>query len=85
MPRILIIKTSSLGDVIHNLPVIADIRAHLPRARIDWVVEERIAVIPALHPGVDRIITSATRRWRRSLLRPAAWRELGVFRRELRR
>lgn len=85
MPSILIIKTSSLGDVIHNLPVIEDIRAHLPRARIDWVVEERIAAVPALHPGVDRIITSATRRWRRSLLRPAAWRELGAFRRALRR
>ncbi|PKO50989.1 MAG: lipopolysaccharide heptosyltransferase 1, partial [Betaproteobacteria bacterium HGW-Betaproteobacteria-2] len=39
MPRLLIVKTTSLGDVIHNLPVINDIRAHHPDMAIDWVVE----------------------------------------------
>jgi heptosyltransferase-1 len=65
-PNIVLIKTSSLGDVLHNLPVVTDIRKHLPEARIDWVVEESFAALPALHPAVQRVITVAMRRWRRS-------------------
>lgn len=84
MPHILIIKTSSLGDVVHNLPVVADIRARWPNAVIDWVVEEGFAEIPALHPQVRRVIPVATRRWRRTLFRPATWREMREFRREVR-
>ncbi|MDP2246619.1 MAG: lipopolysaccharide heptosyltransferase 1, partial [Nitrosomonadales bacterium] len=48
MPRLLIVKTTSLGDVIHNLPIINDIRAQLPEIKIDWVVEESFADIPRL-------------------------------------
>lgn len=81
--RLLIIKTSSLGDVIHNLPVISDIVAHVPGAEIDWVVEENIAEIPKLHPQVRRVIPVGLRRWRRRLLSPATWREVARFRREL--
>ena len=55
MPRILLVKTSSLGDVVHNLPVVADIAAALPDVTIDWVVEESFAAIPRLHPGVARV------------------------------
>lgn len=84
MPRILLIKTSSLGDVVHNLPVVSDIVANLPDASIDWVVEESFAAIPRLHPGVSRVLPSAVRRWRRGLWRPAVWRELRAFVRELR-
>jgi heptosyltransferase-1 len=65
-PNIVLIKTSSLGDVLHNLPVVTDIRRHLPDARIDWVVEESFAALPALHPAVQHIIPVAMRRWRRS-------------------
>lgn len=67
MPSILLIKTSSLGDVLHNLPVVSDIVAHLPDARIDWVVEENFAALPALHPRVNRVIPVAMRRWRHDL------------------
>ena len=84
MPSILIIKTSSLGDVIHNLPVVTDICKHVPEARIDWVVEEGFVDIPALHPRVDRVIPVATRRWRGALFKPSTWREFGKFRRKLR-
>ena len=84
MPRILLVKTSSLGDVVHNLPVVADIRSHFPDAEIDWVVEENFADIPALHAGVRRIWPVAMRRWRRQLFRPSAWREIAAFRRALR-
>lgn len=69
MPKILLVKTSSMGDVIHNLPVVSDILAHFPEAEIDWVVEESFAGIPALHPGVGEIIKVAVRRWRRTLFR----------------
>ena len=63
----LLVKTSSLGDVVHNLPVVTDIQRHLPGAVIDWVVEEGFADIPRLHPGIRRVIPVALRRWRKQL------------------
>jgi heptosyltransferase I len=63
----LLIKTSSMGDVLHNLPVVSDIIRHAPDARIDWVVEENFSLLPALHPKVNNVITVAMRRWRKSL------------------
>lgn len=77
--RILLVKTSSLGDVIHNLPVASDIRRHFPEASIDWCVEEGFATIPRLHPAVDRIIPVAIRRWRKNLFKMATWREISAF------
>ncbi len=65
-PRVLLVKTSSMGDVLHNLPVVTDIRRHFPRARIDWVVEESFAALPSLHPGIKQVLTVALRRWRKS-------------------
>lgn len=65
-PHILLVKTSSMGDVLHNLPVVTDICRQIPGAQIDWVVEESFASLPALHPGVKQVITVAIRRWRRS-------------------
>lgn len=82
--RILLIKTSSLGDVIHNLPVVTDLRTHCPDAQVDWVVEEGFADIPGLHPGVSRVIPVAVRRWRRNLASPSTWSEIASFRRRLR-
>lgn len=64
-PRILLVKTSSMGDVLHNLPVVTDIRRHIPAARIDWVVEESFALLPGLHPDVEQTLTVALRRWRK--------------------
>ncbi|MBU1363659.1 MAG: lipopolysaccharide heptosyltransferase I [Gammaproteobacteria bacterium] len=81
--RILIVKTSSLGDVIHNLPVVSDIRRHFPNATVDWCVEDSFAAIPRLHPGVGKIIPVAVRRWRKNLLRMGSWREMAEFRRGL--
>lgn len=81
--KILLVKTSSLGDVIHNLPVVSDLQAHFPEARIDWVVEESFAEIPRLHPGVRNIIPVALRRWKKRLWSPATWREIGIARRRL--
>lgn len=84
MKSILLVKTSSLGDVVHNLPVASDIRARFPDARIDWVVEEGFADIPRLHPAVRRVIPVAVRRWRRTLFSAATWRELRAYREAVR-
>ena len=78
--RILIVKTSSLGDVIHNLPVVSDIKRHFPAAAVDWCVEDNFAAIPRLHPGVDKIIPVAVRRWRKQLLQAVTWRQISQFR-----
>lgn len=82
--HVLLVKTSSLGDVVHNLPVVSDIQQHVPNAIIDWVVEEGFADIPRLHPGVRRVIPVALRRWRKHLLHAATWREMAACRRDLR-
>ena len=74
-PRILLVKTSSMGDVLHNLPVATDILRHFPQAQIDWVVEEGFASLPALHPGVKRTLTVALRRWRKGW-----WKSRGEIR-----
>jgi heptosyltransferase-1 len=79
--RILLVKTSSLGDVIHNLPVASDIRRRFPEAKIDWLVEESFAEIPRLHPAVSQVIPVAMRRWRKSLLSRATWCEISAYRR----
>ena len=84
MPRILLIKTSSLGDIVHNLPVVSDIHAHVPDVQVDWVVEESFADIPRLHPGVARVIPVALRRWRKHLASKATLREFNAFRGTLR-
>ncbi len=65
--RILIVKTTSMGDVVHALPAISDIRRYRPGITIDWLVEAPFAAIPALHPAVRRVIPIAWRKWRKSL------------------
>jgi heptosyltransferase I len=82
--NILIIKTSSLGDVIHTLPALTDAHARHPHLHFDWVVEEHFREIPAWHPAVNRVITVALRRWRHHPYR--AWRsgEWRDFTRQLR-
>ena len=81
--RILLVKTSSLGDVIHNLPVVSDLRRCFPNAQIDWCVEEAFSDIPRLHPEVSEIVPVALRRWRKTLTQWATWREIGKFRKRL--
>ncbi|MDR0529216.1 MAG: lipopolysaccharide heptosyltransferase I [Zoogloeaceae bacterium] len=82
--RILLVKTSSMGDVLHNLPVVSDLRARFPDAEIDWLVEEVFAEIPRLHSEVREVLTVALRRWRKRLFRGETWREARAFWRNLR-
>jgi heptosyltransferase I len=74
--NILIVKLSSLGDVVHTLPAVQDIRRALPQAHIDWVVEPGFAALVARCEGVRRVIPCAMRLWRKHWMRAstrAAW------------
>lgn len=82
--RVLVVKMSSMGDVVHAQPVVADLRAHVPGAVIDWVVEAPFAGIPAMNPGVDAVIPIAWRKWRRTLGQPATRAAMRAFRDRLR-
>lgn len=64
--HLLLIKTSSMGDVIHTLPALTDAMQALPGICVDWVAEENFAQIPGWHPAVDRVIPVAIRRWRKA-------------------
>lgn len=84
MLRILLVKTSSMGDVIHNLPIINDILTNYPDTQFDWLVEESFAEIPKLHPKVGEIIPVAIRRWRKHLFNRATWHEISALKQRLR-
>src|SRR5689334_6509100 len=76
MVRVLLIKMSSLGDVVHTLVPITDARSNVPELQFDWVIEEAYQSIPAWHPAVRRTIPVALRRWRRSpwaMIRDNEW------------
>ncbi len=84
MKHVLIIKTSSLGDVVHTLPALTDAAAALPGITFDWVVEEGIAEIPAWHPAVRQILPVALRRWRRGWWKSAERTQRSEFNQRLR-
>jgi len=81
--KILIIKTSSLGDVIHLLPAISDAAKARPDLRIDWLVEESFVAIPAWHPAVQQVIPMAMRRWKRTWRQASTWQAIQQTRQRL--
>ena len=83
--RLLIVKTSSMGDLVHALPAVSDIARHIPRAELDWLVEPPFAALPALHPFVRRVLPLPWRKWRKSLGQRATWAAMSELRSELRR
>lgn len=84
MSSVLIVRPSSLGDIVHALPVVHDIRQHRAGMSVDWVAEEMFVELVALHRGVRAVIPVSLRRWRHALLARATWREVAAFRRALR-
>jgi heptosyltransferase-1 len=82
--NILLVRVSSLGDVLHNLPMVADILRHHPDARIDWVVEEGYVSLVRLNPHVRKVIPFALRRWKKGLKDQAVRDEVRAFFREVR-
>ena len=65
--KICLIKTSSMGDVIHTLPALTDAQNAIANLQVDWVVEENFAEIPRWHSAVNQVIPIAIRRWRKQL------------------
>ena len=88
-PKILLVKLSSLGDVLHNLPIVWDLRVRFPDAQIDWVVEE--GYVHLLEPlltrdgfqGIDRIIPFGLRRWKKNLFKLDTWQQFFAFKKQL--
>ncbi len=83
--RILIVKTSSMGDVVHALPAVTDMHRALPNLTVDWVVERPFAALPGLHQGVRRVLPMAWRKWRHQLGQRKTWDDIKAFRTELQR
>jgi len=81
--RVLIVKVSSLGDIIHTLPAVTDASRADRNLVFDWVVEEAFTEIPAWHPAVDKVIPVAIRRWRGQWLRSYLKGEIADFRQQL--
>lgn len=81
--RILIIKTSALGDIIHALPVLDYLHQVAPGVSVDWVVEEAFLELLTGNPLIDRLITVAFKRWRKSPFALETLREVGAFRKYL--
>lgn len=81
--RVLLVKLSSLGDVIHNLPVASDLARALPGVEIDWAVEAPYAEIAAMHPAITNIIGVPLRALKKNLSSIAAWRGFLAARKQL--
>lgn len=77
--RVLLMKTSSMGDLIHTLPALTDAGKAIPGIQFDWVVEDAFAEIPSWHPLVDKVIPVSLRRWRKGIFSGetrAGWQRL---------
>ncbi len=82
--RVLIVKTSSMGDVVHALPAVSDLLRWRPDVVVDWVVEDAFASIPAMHRGVTQVHALKWRYWRKHLADQATWSAMREFRAQLR-
>jgi heptosyltransferase I len=81
--RLLIVKTSSMGDVVHAMPAVTDLLRHRPDAHIEWLVEARFADIVAMHPGIQHVHPMAWRQWRKRLWSKDSWAAMAALRRAL--
>ena len=82
--RILIIKTTSLGDVLHTLPAVSELLLYSSNITIDWVVEDSFSEIVEWHPGINRIWKVSIRKWRRNLFSLNTWKQILNFVRSIR-
>ncbi|PIZ03562.1 MAG: lipopolysaccharide heptosyltransferase I [Gammaproteobacteria bacterium CG_4_10_14_0_8_um_filter_38_16] len=82
--HVLLIKMSSMGDVIHTLPALSDAMKAIPNLEVDWVVEPAFADIPAWHPAVKKIIPISLRHWRKNSFKKSTYTEIKRFYQSLR-
>ncbi|WP_367670472.1 lipopolysaccharide heptosyltransferase RfaC [Sodalis-like secondary symbiont of Drepanosiphum platanoidis] len=83
--KILIVKISSMGDVIHTLPALTDAQYYFPNIKFDWVIEENLSIIPSWHTSVKKIIPIAIRRWRYNWFKKSIKKERYEFKKKLRK
>lgn len=81
--KILLIKTTSMGDLIHVMPAITDLQKAYPEIELHWLVEEGFREIPVWHPFVKKVHLCAIRRWRKKLYIPATWKEVSSLKKSL--
>ncbi len=81
--RVLIVKTSSLGDIVHTFPVVAYLKQRQHNAIVDWVVEVGCASLPEAHPDIHRVHRVDIKRWRRDIWQKGTWQEIGSLRKQL--
>ncbi len=81
---VLVVRPSSLGDVVHALALVADVEDHAPGLAVDWVAEEAFVPLVRLDPRIRDVVPVAFRRWRERPLAAGTWREFARFRRALR-
>lgn len=82
--RLLVVRPSSLGDIVHTMSLVSDVERHAPGTTIDWVAEESFVPLVSLDPRIDRVLPLAFRRWRGAPLAPATVRAFASFARTLR-
>ena len=77
--RVLIVKMSSMGDIIHTLPAVTDAAKAIANIQFDWVAEEAFTEIPRWHQHIDKVIPIALRSWRKQLWQTAKSGEVKQF------
>jgi heptosyltransferase-1 len=80
----LVVRPSSLGDIVHTLSLVSDVERHAPGTVIDWVAEEAFVPLVALDPRIRRVVPVAFRRWRSAPITARTRREFSAFRHALR-
>ncbi|WP_116963418.1 lipopolysaccharide heptosyltransferase I [Fastidiosibacter lacustris] len=81
MKTCLIVKTSSLGDILHTLPALTEAKQHEPNLKFDWVIEKSFAEIPRWHEAVDEVIEIEIRKWRKNIFK--YFSEIRAFKKRL--
>lgn len=81
--KVLIVKTSSMGDIIHTLPALTEAARHVENIRFDWVVEKPFAEIAQMHPLVDQVIQVQVRKWRKNIFKSLKSDEWKTFRQQI--
>jgi len=83
--KVLLIKTSSLGDIVHTYPVVDYLHKKIPSVQIDWVVEAPFAELVQSHSGINKVLMIATKNWRKNFLSHETFQSIRLFRKELRK
>ena len=74
--RVLIIKLTSMGDLMHAFPALTDASKEIENIEFDWVVDENLSEVPSWHPKVKSVITTNHRTWRKNLFSADLLKEL---------